>query len=80
MRITVVDDEKIKRLVKTLKEVEGGPLMVREVAEHLDISRNTASKYVDIAEATNEVVTDRYGPARRVWLPEKAPSETTEEA
>jgi hypothetical protein len=53
--------------------------MVREVSDRLDVSRNTASKYVDIAEAIDEVVTDRYGPARRVWLPEKAPSEATEE-
>ena len=80
MTIAVVDEEKIERLVEALKDAEGGPLMVREVADRLDVSRNTASKYVDVAEATNEVVTDRYGPARRVWLPEKAPSETAEGA
>lgn len=78
MTITVVTDEKIERLVGAIKDAGGGPLMVREVADRLDISRNTASKYVDVAEATNEIVTDRYGPARRVWLPEKAPSDTTE--
>ena len=79
MMIAVVNEEKIERLVDALQNEGGGPLMVREVADRLDVSRNTASKYVDVAEATNEVVTDRYGPARRVWLPDKAPSETGEE-
>jgi response regulator of citrate/malate metabolism len=79
MMRTVVNQEKIDRLVNALEEADGGPLMVREVAERLDVSRNTAGKYVDIAEATAEVVTDRYGTARRVWLPKEAPSESTEE-
>lgn len=79
MTIAVVGKEKIQRLLGALEDAEGGPLMVREVADRLDVSRNTASKYVDVAEAADEVVTDRYGPARRVWLPENAPSESTGE-
>lgn len=60
--------DRVQALVQVLKDAEGGPLMVKEVAERLGVSANTAGKYVDIAEAMNLIRTDRYSTARRVWL------------
>ena len=67
--IVVTDSKKIEKLVEALKKANGGPLKVKEVAEKMDVSLNTAGKYVDIAEALEKIRTDRYGSVRRVWLP-----------
>jgi len=73
--IAVADDGKIQRLLDVLKEADGGPLKVKEVAEKMGVSANTAGKYVDICEAKRQIRTDWYGTVRRVWLAAAFPSE-----
>lgn len=69
----MVDQSRIDELRGLLEEEGGGPLMIKEVAERMDVSTNTAGRYVDVSEAAGVVVTRKYGSARQVWLPEKAP-------
>jgi Mn-dependent DtxR family transcriptional regulator len=66
--VSVTDPKKVEKLVEALKNANGGPLKVKEVAEKMDVSLNTAGKYVDIAEALQKVKIDRYGSVKRVWL------------
>ncbi len=66
----VADDERIQRLISALQKANGGPLMVREVAEKAGMSQNTAGKYVEICEARGQITTDWYGTVKRVWLPD----------
>lgn len=75
MPISVPDEDKIERLIAALEASDGGPLMVKQVAAEMGVSRNTAGKYVDIAEERGVIKTDTYGPAKRVWLPDHAPAE-----
>ncbi len=64
--------------MEALKHAEGGPIMVEKVAVRLQVSRNAANKHVNIAGATNELVTDSNGAGLGVWLPKRALSETVE--
>lgn len=44
------------------------PLMIREIAEGIHVSRPTAAKYVDICEAARLVKSEWYATARQVSL------------
>ena len=65
---SVTDEAKIQKLVDVLREANGGPLKVKEVAAGMGVSLNTAGKYVDVAEAGGRVRTNRYGSVKQVWL------------
>jgi Mn-dependent DtxR family transcriptional regulator len=64
----MADQEKIQRLVESLKKVGGGPLMVREIAIGMKVSLTTAGKYVDVAQAKGLVRVTPYASAKQVWL------------
>lgn len=66
--VSVTDDGKIQKLVEVLKKADGGPLKVKDIAAGMEVSLNTAGKYVDIAEAQGKVRTNWYGPVKQVWL------------
>ncbi len=49
-RTQSVAHAKTEKLLEVLRKAGGGPLKVKEVAELMGVSPNTAGKYVDICE------------------------------
>ena len=68
LRGDVADEEKVQRLVESLKRAGGGPLMVREIAGAMKVSLTTAGKYVDVCQAKGLVRVKPYASAKQVWL------------
>ena len=66
--VNVADDELLQRLVETVKKADGGPLMVREIAEAMGVSLTTAGKDVDVAKALGLVQVKPYASAKQVTL------------
>jgi response regulator of citrate/malate metabolism len=67
----VSDSGTTDRLLEALRQ-SGRPLMIKEVAQKMGVSANTAGKYVDICEAHGIVKVTKYATARQVSLVEPA--------
>lgn len=68
VRDTLSDQAKIQRVVEVLKGAGGGPLMVRQIAEAMPASPNTAGKYVDICAERGLVEVTPYATTKQVRL------------
>lgn len=68
--INMVSETRVQALLDALKEAHPQPLMIKELAQKVETSANTAGKYVDILEARGLVTVQPYATARQVVLRE----------
>lgn len=72
--IPMTSESRVHDFVKALTDVYPNPLMIKELAQIVGTSPNTAGKYVDILAAQNRVTVNQYASAKQVVLkdpPEK---------
>lgn len=64
----VVDEDKVRRVVRAATGTEAKPMKMKELADAADFSGTTIGRYVDIAEVQGLLRTERYGSVRQVWI------------
>lgn len=70
LELSCMPDEELIEKYKDILEQSSKPLMIKDLAEKSDTSRQTAGKYIDIMEARGMVDVDKIATAKQITLKE----------